>query len=138
VQLAAAHYLLSKRPWDLFVWVDPLPDRIEHAFWSDHSERVQDAYRDADAHLGELMARAPAAWIVVVSAHGFGSGPTPERGDHAAAGMLVIAGPGLAGDAGEIPLVDVAPTLACLLGVPTDGMAGTTLAAVRGTHPRCH
>ena len=138
VQLVAAHHLLSKRPWDLFVWVDPLPDRIEHAFWSDHSERVQDAYRDADAHLGELMARAPAAWIVVVSAHGFGSGPTPERGDHAAAGMLVIAGPGLAGDAGEIPLVDVAPTLACLLGVPTDGMVGTTLAAVRGTHPRCH
>ena len=141
VQLAAAHYLLSKRPWDLFVWVDPLPDRVEHAYFTDHRERVEQAYRDADAHLGEFIARAPrppaASWIVVVSAHGFGPGRAGPRGDHARSGMLVVSGPELAGDAGEIPLVDVAPTLACLLGVPTDGMTGTTLAAVRRTHPSC-
>jgi arylsulfatase A-like enzyme len=98
---------------------------------------VRDAYRDADTHLGELVARAPAAWIVVVSAHGFGPDPHGGRGNHAAAGMLVIAGPGLAGDVGEIPLVDVAPTLACLLGIPTEGMAGTALATVRESRPAC-
>jgi type I phosphodiesterase/nucleotide pyrophosphatase len=140
-QLAAAHHLLSKRPWDLFVWVDPLPDRIEHAYFADHRERVEQAYRDADAHLGEFIARAPrppaASWIVVVSAHGFGAGEPGRRGDHAAAGMLVVSGPDLSGDAGRIPLVDVAPTLACLLGVPTDGMTGTTLPEVRRTHPSC-
>jgi hypothetical protein len=138
VQLAAAHHLLTKRPWDLLVFVDPLPDRIEHAFGSEHPERVREAYRDADAHLGEVVARAPKnAWIVVVSAHGFGPDPARPRGDHAPAGMLVIAGPGLRGDAGNIPLVDVAPTLACLLGVPTDGMIGSALTAVRATHPTC-
>jgi hypothetical protein len=36
-----------------------------------------------------------------------------------------------------MPLVDVAPTLACLLGVPADGMAGTALTAVRNGHPGC-
>jgi hypothetical protein len=136
VQLAAAHFLLAKKPWDLFVVVDPLPDRIAHAFWSDHQERVRDAYRDADAHVGALVARAPGAWIAVVSAHGFGPGAGPG-GDHAARGMLVLAGPGLIGDAGEIPLVDVAPTFACLLGAAADGMTGTTLAPVRQAHPEC-
>jgi hypothetical protein len=51
--------------------------------------------------------------------------------------MLVIAGPGLAGDAGPVALVDVAPTLACLLGVATDGMRGAPLAAVRAARPGC-
>jgi hypothetical protein len=43
----------------------------------------------------------------------------------------VVAGAGLGGDAGEIALTDVAPTLACLLDLPRDGMLGTPLAAVR-------
>lgn len=137
VQLATAHHLLAKKPWDLFVFVDPLPDRIAHAFWRDHPERVRAAYRDADAHLGDLVARAPGAWIAVVSAHGFDRSAPGPRGDHAAPGLLVVAGPGLSGDAGEIPLVDVAPTLACLLGVSADGMTGTTLAALRRVRPGC-
>lgn len=153
VQLAAAHHLMRRKPWDLFVWVDPLPDRIAHAYWQEHAaadgaaldparlarhrDRVREAYREADRHLGEFLARATTAWVVVVSAHGFGMDVGGTRGDHAAAGMLVIAGPGLAGDAGEIPLVDVAPTLACLLDLPIDGMAGATLAAVRRSRPTC-
>jgi len=137
VQVAAAHALLKKKPWDLFVFVDPLPDRIEHAHWVDHPERVRAAYHAADAHLGDFVKHAPNAWVVVVSAHGFGPNPGHPRGDHAPAGMLVIAGPGLSGDAGEIPLVDVAPTLACLLGLAADGMSGTTLAAVRNGRPGC-
>jgi len=153
VQVAAAHRLLKMKPADLFVWVDPLPDRIEHAYWSEHDptqtpdldparrarhrERVRNAYRDADAHVGDFVAHAPNSWIVVVSAHGFGPSPGHPRGDHARAGMLIVSGPGLTGDAGEIPLVDVAPTLACLLGVPADGMAGTPLAAVRAGHADC-
>jgi predicted AlkP superfamily phosphohydrolase/phosphomutase len=136
VQLAAAHHLLRKKPWDLFVWVDPLPDRMQHAFWR-RPERVRDAYREADRHLGEFVAHAPDAWIVVASAHGFGDGAAGVRADHAAAGVLVLAGPGLAGDAGEIPLVDVAPTIACLLDLPRDGMAGTVVAAVRTIRPAC-
>ncbi len=137
VQVAAAHELLKRKPWDLFVFVDPLPDRIEHAHWIDHPERVRAAYHDADAHLGDFVKHAPNAWVVVVSAHGFGPNPGHARGDHAEAGMLVIAGPGLHGDAGAVPLVDVAPTLACLLGLPTDGMSGTVLAAVRSARPDC-
>lgn len=155
LQLAAVRHLLDTRSWDLFVWIDPLPDRIEHAFWTEHDaehfpdvdterrarnrERVRAAYRDADAHLGALLAAAPAAWTVVVSAHGFGPGRSepaagdhPARGDHAPAGLLVVAGASLAPeDVGEIPLTDVAPTLACLLGVPRDRMVGAPLAAVR-------
>ncbi len=153
VQLAAAHRLLRTKPWDLFAVVDPLPDRIEHAFWREHAagtgsgldparvarhrDRVRNAYRDVDRQLGELVAHALPAWVVVVSAHGFGAGAAGARGDHAPAGILVVAGPDLHGDAGSIPLIDVAPTLACLLGLPTDGMTGTTLAAVRATHPGC-
>jgi predicted AlkP superfamily phosphohydrolase/phosphomutase len=175
VQLAAAHRLLKTKPWDLFAVVDPIPDRVEHAYWREHAaapgldperiarhrERVRAAYRDADRHLGELVAHGAPAWVVVVSAHGFGSAADDargdhasldrgehaadgrgdhaslDRGDHAANGMLVVAGPGLRGDSGEIPLVDVAPTIACLLGLPGDGMVGTTLAAVRATHPTC-
>jgi predicted AlkP superfamily phosphohydrolase/phosphomutase len=141
VQLAAAHHLMSTRPWDLFVWVDPLVDRIEHAYFADHRERVEQAYRDADAHLGDFIARAPrppaASWIVVVSAHGFGPGEPGRRGEHASAGMLVISGPDLEGDAGNVPLVDVAPTLACLLGVSADGMSGTTIAAIRRMRSSC-
>ncbi len=151
VQLAAAHRLLKKKPWELFVWVDPLPDRIAHAYWSEHDptqtpdldparrdrnrERVRSAYREADAHVGGFVTHAPDSWIVVVSAHGFGPSPGHVRGDHAPAGMLIVSGPGLRGDAGEIPLVDVAPTLACLLGVPADGMVGSTLAVVRARRP---
>jgi len=147
LQLATARHLLREHPWDLFVWVDPLPDRIEHAFWTEHDDahfpdvdrerrtrnrdRVRAAYRDADAHLGAVLADAPPAWTVVVSAHGFGPGLRRDRGDHAGAGLLVVAGAGLpAVDAGEVPLVDVAPTLACLLGVSRDRMAGMPLAAV--------
>jgi hypothetical protein len=137
VQIAAAHELMKRKPWDLFVYVDPLTDRVAHAHWQDHPERVRRAYRDVDTHLGDFVKHAPDVWVVVVSAHGFGPNPGHVRGDHAAAGMLVIAGPGLTGDAGTIPLVDVAPTLACLLGVAPDGMRGTTLAAVRATHPEC-
>ncbi len=149
IQLAAAHRLLHEKPWDLLVCVDPLPDRIEHAYWREHvgasgldpdriarhRERVRQAYRDADHQLGELVAKGAPAWVVVASAHGFGSTPNDPRGDHASRGILVVAGPGLHGDAGEIPLVDVAPTLACLLDVARDGMAGTPLPAVAAVHP---
>lgn len=155
VQLAAAHRLLETKPWALFAVVDPLPDRIEHAYWREHAasaggsagaldpariarhrNHVRAAYRDADRHLGELATHAEPAWIVVVSAHGFGDGATPgSRGEHAPAGLLVVAGPGLRGDAGAIPLVDVAPTIACLLGVSRDGMTGAPLAAVRPSCP---
>jgi predicted AlkP superfamily phosphohydrolase/phosphomutase len=153
VQVAAAHRLLKTKPWDLFVWVDPLPDRIEHAYWSEHDptqapdldparrdrhrERVRTAYRDADTHVGEFVAHAPNSWVVVVSAHGFGPSPGHARGDHAKAGMAIVSGPGLSGDAGEISLVDVAPTIACLLGISADGMAGSALTAVRSGHPGC-
>jgi Type I phosphodiesterase / nucleotide pyrophosphatase len=151
LQLAAAHRLLKKKPWDLFVWIDPLPDRMAHAYWSEHDptqtpgldparrerhrERVRSAYRAADAHVGEFVTHAPDSWIVVVSAHGFGPSSGHVRGDHAGAAMLIVSGPGLGGDAGPIPLVDVAPTLACLLEISADGMAGSALAAVRGRRP---
>jgi hypothetical protein len=136
VQRAAAHRLLKTKPWDLFVWVDPLPDRMQHAFWQ-RRERVREAYRTVDRHLGEFLPYVPDAWVVVVSAHGYGDVATGPRGDHAAPGMLVIAGPGLAGDAGEIPLVDVTATLACLLDVDRAGMTGTPLATVRAARPAC-
>ena len=136
VQRAAAHRLLKTKPWDLFVWVDPLLDRMQHGFW-DRPDRVRDAYREVDRHVGELLPYVPDAWVAVVSAHGYADAATGPRGDHAASGMLVIAGPGLAGDAGEIPLVDVAPTLACLLDLDRAGMTGKPLATVRGARPAC-
>lgn len=158
VQLAAAHRLMKTAPWDLFAVVDPLPDRIEHAYWREHAaatgvagggldaarvarngRRVRDAYREVDRHVGELVRHAEPAWIVVVSAHGFGGGATPDaRGDHAGTGMLIVAGPDLGrSDAGGVPLVDVAPTIACLLGVATDGMTGHVLGAVAARRPAC-
>lgn len=136
VQRAAAHRLLKTKPSDLFIWVDPLVDRMQHAFWQ-RPDRVREAYREADRHLGELVAHAPDAWVVVASAHGYADAAPGTRGDHAPAGMLVIGGPGLTGNAGEIRLVDVAPTLACLLDLDRTGMTGTPLAVVRDARPAC-
>jgi predicted AlkP superfamily phosphohydrolase/phosphomutase len=136
IQLQAARHLLTTRSWDLFAWLDPLVDRVQHAYWRepDHA-RVRQAYRDADRHLGALLAEAAPAWTLVVSAHGFAT--TGDRGDHAPRGMLVLAGPGLEGDVGDVALVDVAPTLACLLGIARDGMRGTPLDAARKAVPSC-
>lgn len=136
VQRAAAHRLLKTKPWDLFVWVDPLLDRMQHAFWH-RPDRVREAYREVDRHVGEFLPYVSDAWVVVASAHGYGDAATGRRGDHAAPAMLVIAGPGLTGDAGEIPLVDVAPTIACLLDLDRSGMSGTPLAPVRAARPAC-
>ena len=146
LQLEATRHLARTREAALVVWVDPLPDRIQHAYWAEHDTdqhaalasgrvarhgaRVREAYRAADAHLGALLAVASPTWAVVVSAHGFGPAPGRAGGDHAPEGVLVVAGPALAGEHAVIGLPDVAATLACLLGVPRDGMTGTPLAAV--------
>ncbi len=134
----AAETLLAAVPdWRLFAHVITLPDRVSHAFWRFHApsdypaaepgeaaaqaERVREAYRVADVHLGALLARVDdgETLIVVPSDHGFQSNP-PEWGNHRDAGILVLAGPGVGHrpERGERSIYDVTPLALAALGLP--------------------
>lgn len=99
-------------------------------------------YELIDGYLGRLIeAAGEEATIVVVSDHGFGgTGNLPWSGGHgrltpgapiAPAGMLVMAGPGIRSDGGRLErahVLDVAPTLLYLLGLPAgEDMLGRVL-----------
>jgi arylsulfatase A-like enzyme len=83
--------------------------------------RVADAYRQADAELGRLLASAgDDTTVLVMSDHGFRSIPPAPQGGHRLEGIWVAAGPGIAPSAerGELSVLDVAPTLLAGLGLP--------------------
>lgn len=81
----AADYLLSTKPWDLFVMVEMGPDRLNHGIWSfidpshprfrpdnPYRHALRDYYRYLDEQVGELLSRHAddATTILVVSDHG--------------------------------------------------------------------
>lgn len=145
-QHTAAVLDVADDPWSMLIYVHTLVDRTSHPYWAyDHPEdydgfdparaeafsgTVADAYREADADLGELLAAIddPDLFVVVGSDHGFHSSTNRERhiGTHDLDGIYVIAGPGLSGRAGpQVNIEDVAPTLLNLLDLPAaEDMAG--------------
>lgn len=83
-RFAIAEYLLEKRDWDLFAFVEIGLDRMHHAFWkyqdpSHHLYRpgnpfesaVADYYRFLDGRVGEMLASiGEDVTVLVVSDHG--------------------------------------------------------------------
>ena len=142
---AAQH--LAPRPFDLFMLYLRMPDHASHATWIYFDEAafedkpdpfdrdllkdiIPTAYRDTDEYLGRLLDRlGPDANVVIVSDHGFG--PAAGRwqsqrqemrmlsGGHRPNGILVAAGPDIRpGEVDGVTVMDVAPTLFALLGLP--------------------
>ncbi|MFQ6099205.1 MAG: alkaline phosphatase family protein, partial [Armatimonadota bacterium] len=76
--------LLQTEDWDLFMFVEIGPDRIQHGFWkffdpehpkyrpgSEFETAIPDYYRRLDEHIGDLLALVPEETaVVVVSDHG--------------------------------------------------------------------
>lgn len=144
---AAATWLMERQPWDfLAVYFDAI-DHAGHAFMPFHPPRLEEVaehdfelykdvitgvYRYHDMMLGRMVELAgPDAVIMLVSDHGFQSGlsrpvlaPKTDRDAplqwHRSHGIVCLAGPGIRKDdliygAG---LLDVAPTILTLLGLP--------------------
>ncbi|HWG89815.1 MAG TPA: alkaline phosphatase family protein [Candidatus Thermoplasmatota archaeon] len=79
-----AEFLLSSKPWDLFIEVDMGTDRMHHGLWKlcDPQHRqfpgpnplqhaILDYYKEADARVGRLLQLAgPDTIVLVVSDHG--------------------------------------------------------------------
>ena len=80
-----ADYLLSTKPWDLFVMVEMGPDRLNHGIWSfidpDHprhqpdnpyKESLREYYRYLDGKIGDLLSKHADddTTVLVVSDHG--------------------------------------------------------------------
>jgi predicted AlkP superfamily phosphohydrolase/phosphomutase/tetratricopeptide (TPR) repeat protein len=108
------------------------------------SRRFKDAlgafYRYQDRIVGEILARAPEATVIVLSDHGFKSGENRPNDSkpfiedqpgfwHNLSGIFIASGPAIG--KGEIPAVtlyDVAPTVLYLLGLPVpEDMPGRVL-----------
>jgi hypothetical protein len=145
--LRTAQALAARIPdWKLFAHVITLTDRTSHAFWRFHDpdgyppmdaaelaanrERLHDAYRFADAQLGELLAMlGDDTTIFIASDHGSAKTPGSEWGGHRLEGIWIAAGPGIrpARERREISVLDVTPTLLVALGLPwandMDGVA---------------
>jgi hypothetical protein len=135
---------LFSRDSDLYINYYRLPDFMSHSLWYyyDHSdfeqapdpvlqehfgESLRESYRYMDEILGEVLERWEGrANILVVSDHGFGSatgvfsGRDPElNGNHRSVGIMMAAGPDFArGEIRGMTIMEVAPTLAVLLGLP--------------------
>ncbi len=77
-------YLLEKKAWDFFMFVEMGTDRLHHALWASHDpthrnfdpdgpfvHAIRDYYRYLDGEIGSLLERLPAeAHVLVVSDHG--------------------------------------------------------------------
>lgn len=142
---------LTAEPSDLFIAYYRLPDLLSHLLWKYYDpqayenppsseemewfgESVKQSYRFVDEALGELMA----AWdgeanIIIVSDHGFGRAAAHKMedenarvkhltGDHRPDGILLATGPDIEpGQIEGLTIMEIAPTLAALLGVPVAG-----------------
>lgn len=83
-RFAVLRYLLAKKSWDFFMFVEMGTDRIHHALWANHDpthrnfdpdspfvHAIRDYYRYLDQEIGTLLERLPAeAHLLVVSDHG--------------------------------------------------------------------
>ena len=139
-------------PWNLFIYVHTLVDRVSHPYWSymnaddyvgvdpvkakAHGEAVRDAYRTMDQHLGEVLAQVTDEhYIVFASDHGFQSSRVKTRriGTHHLDGIYLVAGPGIkAGEGEQANIEDIGPTVLHLLQLPVaDDMRGQVIDSVR-------
>lgn len=150
---AIATELLERQAWDFGAVYYECIDQLGHEFMPFHPPRlpetsarefdafrhvVEEAYCLHDEMLGQLVALAgPEAHVLVVSDHGFESGARRPRGPvepaawHRAQGICVLHGPRIAADAtvDGASLLDVAPTVLALLGLPAGAdMEGRALA----------
>jgi predicted AlkP superfamily phosphohydrolase/phosphomutase len=78
------YYLIRKKPWDFFMFVEIGVDRIQHAFWkymdkehhlyvegNKYENVIMDYYRDLDKKIGELLSNIDKDTIVLVTSdHG--------------------------------------------------------------------
>lgn len=150
---AVATELLETQEWDFGAVYYECIDQVGHEFMRFHpprmpsvSEREFEFYREVmtgiyrfhDLMLGRLIELAgPETHILIVSDHGFESGPRRPQGAvepakwHRPQGILVLAGPGIRSDERieGATLLDVAPTVLTLLKLPiADDMEGKPLA----------
>jgi tetratricopeptide (TPR) repeat protein len=149
---AVATELLEKEHWDFGAIYYEGIDQVGHEFMQFHPPRLPDIperdfefyrevmtgiYRFHDLMLGRLVELGgPAAHVMVVSDHGFESGARRPRGHvdparwHRPQGIFVLHGPGIRADERieGATLLDIAPTVLALLGLPIgDDMEGKTL-----------
>ena len=139
---AVATELLEKETWDFGAIYYECIDQTGHEFMAFHPPRLPDIpdrdfefysdvitgiYRFHDLMLGRLLELAgPDAHIMLVSDHGFESGARRPRGRgeparwHRSQGIFVLHGPGIRKDerVEGATLLDVAPTILTLLGLP--------------------
>ncbi len=139
---AIATELLEKQKWDFGAVYYECIDQVGHEFMPFHPPRLPEIserdfefyhevmtgiYRFHDLMLGRLVELAgPETHVMLVSDHGFESGPRRPRGPvepaswHRAQGILVVRGPGIRADerVEGATLLDVAPTVLTLLGLP--------------------
>ncbi len=143
---AVATALMEQEPWDFTaVYYDGI-DHFSHAFMAYHPPKlpwikeedfnlykdvVKGAYRFHDMMLERLLELAgPDTTVILCSDHGFESGSQRPRGTprepagpaiwHRQYGIFVMAGPGIRQDERiyGASLIDVAPTVLTLLGLP--------------------
>lgn len=78
------NYLIRKKPWDFFMFVEIGVDRVQHAFWkymdkehhlyiegNKYENVIMDYYRDLDKKIGELLSNVDKDTVVLVTSdHG--------------------------------------------------------------------
>jgi predicted AlkP superfamily phosphohydrolase/phosphomutase len=144
-RVAIAEYLMEERPADLSMVYLRGVDPIQHLFWKFHApldwigpdevdrtsyglnrSRIVDYYVDTDAFLADLLRHTgPRDTVMIVSDHG--AGPIEEydpdkgiSGGHRPDGIIIATGNHVrpAFDRSRPSIVDVAPTVLYLLGLP--------------------
>ncbi len=149
---SSATELLEKEPWDFGAVYYECIDQVGHAFMPFHPPRLLETaehefeiykdvmtgiYRFHDLMLGRLLELAgPESYVMIVSDHGFQSGNNRPRQVvepaqwHRPQGIFVLSGPGILADQmiEGASLLDVAPTVLTLLGLPLgEDMEGKVL-----------
>lgn len=138
---------LKGRPANLFIAYYRLTDFMGHVLWAYYDaadaqtppdpeltarfgEALKESYRVADEYVGNLLS----AWedranVLIVSDHGFGAArgnkPAEQRrikhltGDHRPNGILLAIGPDIEpGEIKGLTIMEIAPTIATLMGLP--------------------
>jgi predicted AlkP superfamily phosphohydrolase/phosphomutase len=154
----AAMDLLDITP-DLFISYYRITDFMSHSLWlyydetdpvfeprDDHrelfNESLKQSYRFTDAALGDLLNSLDGkANIMIVSDHGFGPAKDPAgkvtrqehlTGNHRPNGVVLAVGPDIVpGEIRDMTVMEVAPTLLALLGLPvSDELPGAVHTAL--------
>ena len=151
---AVATELLENEPWDFGAIYYECIDQVGHGFMPFHPPQLPEIsegdfefykdvmtgiYRFHDLMLERLLQLAgPETHVMIISDHGFQSGAHRPRGPvepaqwHRPQGIFVLYGPGICADqrVEGATLLDVAPTVLTLLGLPIgDDMEGKVLAS---------